>query len=271
MTIRIIEVYILESLALFQYLTSTQLLWILPIKSIASVNRYLRGLKTGSRPLIKMLEFGFAPGKWPLPPVYYLSDRWAKYLVNQLNYNPQGIRRPRWRSSFFASDYYHRIATINFKIAFIKRLSKKWYRLNFYHSYFDREGGNNSHSGITSKSLAALQAWGSQIIPDAIAGYTTEKRSHLIAFEQHMGKDAKRALKQIKQHCWALSVWAANKKYGSKRSCRIYYVFEHESCMNSVKKTAANSVQLIAFREYFRFTTTKRISSGYENIWDHIE
>lgn len=57
MTLRMIETYILEALAVFQYLTAKQLLDILPLTGIASVNRYLRILKSGKGALVKQLEF----------------------------------------------------------------------------------------------------------------------------------------------------------------------------------------------------------------------
>jgi len=37
--------------------------------------------------------------------------------------------------------------------------------------------------------------------PDATAIYSAKEAYHTILFEQHNGNDAKRALKQIKQHC----------------------------------------------------------------------
>ncbi|MGI1672027.1 MAG: hypothetical protein K6L74_17115 [Neptuniibacter sp.] len=103
------------------------------------------------------------------------------------------------------TDYAHRMATIDFKIRFYKWLARKGYKLNFFDCYFERDGGNNSHSGTASKSRAALQVGDIQIIPDAVVGYTTPQGIQLFVFEQHMGKDVKRALRQIQTHCWALS------------------------------------------------------------------
>jgi hypothetical protein len=57
-----------------------------------------------------------------------------------------------------------------------------------------------------SKSKAALQEGEVQIIPDAIIGYITPAGSELILFEQHMGSDAKRAIRQIMWHSRLLSL-----------------------------------------------------------------
>ncbi len=61
MKLRIIESYILEALAMFQYLTSQQFICLLPHVSISTVNRYLRALKNADKPMIRSLHFGFFP------------------------------------------------------------------------------------------------------------------------------------------------------------------------------------------------------------------
>lgn len=245
----------LEALATFQYLTSQQLSSILPNVSVSTVNRYLRSLRESVRPLVRVLEFGFVPWKWPLAPVYCLTERGAKWLAKQWRYSLESIRRPLGRSCFFAADYYHRVATIDFKISFFKWIRRQWYTLNFFHCYFEREWSNNTLSGATSKSKALLKAWDLQIIPDAIIGYQTPQWGKLTLFEQHMGRDAKRALKQIQWHCFFLSLWVVNKKYGSHKNSCIYYVFEHKSCMEAVVRRLEQVSWFAKFRPYFRFKT----------------
>lgn len=57
MTLRMMEIYILEALAIFQYLSAQQLLRLLPVNGIASVNRYLRALRNAETHLIKQINF----------------------------------------------------------------------------------------------------------------------------------------------------------------------------------------------------------------------
>lgn len=246
---------------MFQYLTSQQFICLLPHVSISTVNRYLRALKNADKPMIRSLHFGFFPWKWPLSPVYCLTDKWVKWLVEHWGYSMSNIKRPLWRSCFFAADYYHRIATINFKISFIQWVTRQWYKLNFFHCYFEREWSNNSLNGIVSKSKAALQEGEIQIIPDAIIGYITPEWSELILFEQHMGSDAKRAIRQIMWHCRILSFWTVNKKYGSQQNSRVFYVFEHKSCMDSVISRLEQVSWFSQFKQYFRF---KLMSNRFE-------
>jgi len=264
MHIRLMESYILEALAVFQYLTSRQLIRLLPSTSLSSINRYLRNLKNADRPLIRALHFGFAPWKWPLAPVYCLTDRWAKRLTTKLNYARENIKRPLSRSCFFAADYYHRIATIDFKISMFRYIQKQWYILNFYHCYFEREGSNHSHTWLLSKSKTALKEDDIQIIPDAIIGYTTPTWSELILFEQHMGNDSKRAIQQIMWHCRLLSKWVVNKKYGSKKNAQVYYVFENKSCMEAVKKRLQ---QVSGFSEFEPYFWMKTMDEDLSLLW----
>lgn len=255
MKLKVAEIYVLEALAMFQYLTSQQLTTVLPSTSNSTVNRYLRALRIIDKPLVRDLNFGFVPWKWPIAPVYCLTEKWVKWLMKHWKYSLKNIKRPLGRSCFFATDYYHRIATIDFKISFIKWISRQSYTLNFFHCYFEREWSNNSLSWITSKSKASLNAWDLQIIPDAIIGYQTPEWSKLILFEQHMGNDAKRALRQIQWHCFFLSLWVVNKKYGSHKNSCIYYVFENKSCMDAVIRRLEQVSWFTKFKPHFRFKT----------------
>jgi hypothetical protein len=106
------------------------------------------------------------------------------------------IQKPSGSTVFFQNDYFHRIATVWFAVLFQKWLAINNYGLVEMDLYF-----NSKY--FDGQFHTATRTWshGRIVEPDATAIYSAKGAYHTILFEQHNGKDAKRALKQIKQHC----------------------------------------------------------------------
>jgi len=251
---RIMEANILEALALFQYLTSAQLIRLFPHVSLSTINRYLCDLKRATKPTTRALQFGFAPSKWPLAPVYCLTQQGRNWLMQNRWYTSEEIKMPKSRSCFFTTDYFHRIETINFKISFIRWIKRKHLSLKFFHCYFERQGSNNTHNRVLSQSKAAIKSEDVQIIPDALICYQTPHSTELILFEQHMGSDSKRAIKQILWHCYFLSKGIVSKQYWVSKNATVIYVFELESCRKQVVERLKRISSFSEFWPCFRFT-----------------
>lgn len=81
MNITVNELVILMALARFKFLTSAQLKRILGCKSLSTVNSALRSMRRFRYPLVKSVDFGVAPGKGRLAPVYYLTKAGKNRLL----------------------------------------------------------------------------------------------------------------------------------------------------------------------------------------------
>lgn len=98
--------------------------------------------------------------------------------------------------------------------------------------------------------------------------YFANNQSHIFIFEQHNGKDKKRAIKQITNHCYCLAKGTFSDHFKIKKPSNIYYVFEFETCMKSVINEFKNNACLMAFKDYFFFKTQQQITQNFNNNWN---
>ncbi len=175
-------------------------------------------------------------------------------LITDLRVHPNQIKIPSKGSSFFQSDYHHRIATIQFNIQFQQWVAKKGYRLLLVNTYFNRkyiDGGYLSETRVIHH--------GKRTEPDAIGVYGDDHRFYTFLFEQHNGMDAKRAIEQINNHCNLLGNSGYTYQIGKRSPVRVAYVFQHSCCMQSVMKKMMESPALRLFKHSFLFKTEEEL------------
>lgn len=111
---------------------------------------------------------------------------------------------------------------------FQRWLINQGHQLYFFKSYFNRPKHENGHKAETT-----ITSWEYKSEPDGIGLYFANTQPHLFLFEQHNGVDAKRAINQIIHHCYGLANGAASEQFKLNKPVKIYYVFEHESCLKA--------------------------------------
>ena len=172
------------------------------------------------------------------------------------------IYAPTHRNSFVQRDYFHRISTITFNILFQRWLINQGHQLYFFKSYFNRPKHENGH-----KAETVITNWEYKSEPDGIGLYFANTQPHLFLFEQHNGVDAKRAIKQITHHCYGLVNGVASEQFKLNKPLKIYYVFEHESCMNAVLNHFENDKWLMKFKGHFYFKTYQSLLGNFDERW----
>ncbi|MBF0264127.1 MAG: hypothetical protein HQL46_02565 [Gammaproteobacteria bacterium] len=90
-------------------------------------------------------------------------------MINECKLRPNTIQIPKHNSIFFQRDYFHRIATIDFNIAFQKWLAEKNYPLQSLFIYFNKQS-------FGEKMIAQTQIiiQGKPVEPDLIAIYQAQ-------------------------------------------------------------------------------------------------
>lgn len=256
------QIKILEALARFKFLTSQQLQLIFTLQSCSYINTAIRKMNTWKTSLINSIDFGIAPWKGRLARVHFLTLSGVRFLTKELGYSEGSIFYPKNRNSFFQRDYFHRIASINFNIKFQQWLANNGHGLNFFNLYFNKSKAYNYRRSIT-----AVAIWKQRIEPDWIGLFLAFNNRHLFIFELHNWKDTKRAIRQIVNHSFCLASGTFSDVYNIKKSAKIYYVFENESCKRSVMREFVNHSWLTKFQDYFLFKSKQELADDFYTNW----
>jgi len=258
------QLQILEHLAEFKFLTPSQLTRLLGVKTITSINVLLNKLSDGKGALTRNKDFGFYPGFGRLPRIHFLSKKGADFLAENLGVERDKIKVPKSEKSLFSRDYFHRVEIVNFNIGVHIFCRENNFEKIFFNYDFDMNGSQRNGDG---KAINAIPVGDFQIIPDGTGRITNGEIDNLFLFEQHNGKDTKRALRQIFNHIQCIAEMSANKKYNNQKSVRVFYVFESESCKKSVVRELYNRSDIINFKEFFLFKTQDQLKESFSNNW----
>ena len=264
------QLRILEELARYKYLTSSQMVRL----GLATVrNNIYRAVKPicGPKKPIDKKNFSPIPGVGKLESVYYLRPSGADILVQELDYSKEKIRLHK--GSFFGRDYMHRVRTIDFHLSWngfsrIRRL----FPLTLC-TYFDFQGANHSSSGGRLQSKARIPVTGHHseyIVPDmVIRAKQNNGREMFFLFEMADGHDTAYILRQAFGHVLALSQGTPSKAFQTSVSPRILYVFEHKSTLRAVAQRFLEDDRFSEFNEWFLLGLHESVIRNMQGSWYH--
>lgn len=255
---------ILEALGRFKYLNAQQLADIFQVKHYNNYHRLLNDLKDRKKPLIYSRDLGVMSGTGRLPITYALSQHGMALLRDEFGHDEEGIKYNKNPLSIFKRDFYHRHYMVDFNIAFQRWIDENEYHLKQFHYDFEKQGNNRNGTG---KSLNAISVGEYQLIPDGVGIFFPDDRPHLFLFEQHNGKDTRRAIKQIQFHRISMAEGSASEKYKVKRNARVFYVFEHASCMKAVMRELSSDPSFSGFDDQFLFKDIQSVKQNFGECW----
>jgi len=254
------EEQILRELAEFQYLTTSQLVRLGVTKSKNSLYPVLRGLVNAQSPAIKKINYNVSPALGRLESIFYLTHVGVKFLLG-LGLEADTIKFPKRKDVSFASDYKHRIWTVDFFISLKLWVNEQGYELQYFYYYFEQSSGSNRNNkgGISlADTRIDINAKGiGYIQPDGIFLVDRGDETPIFGlFEQHNGKNTKKLLEQLEAHRIAISTGAPSLKYdvqhnGEYIANRVFIVFENEGCMKATMRRISKEPVFEAFVKHF--------------------
>jgi len=271
------EQAILQALALFQYLTATQLMKLGITKTRKGVYPTLARLMAEHKPTIARINYTVSPVYGRPESVHYLAREGVK-ILQEMGLDAGEIKHPRRTAVTFASDHSHRISTINFFIALKLWVDRKGYTLRDFSFYFQQGGGSNRNNkgGVSlSDNRLDIEAHGvGYIVPDGVAIVERPNTTPVfILFEQHNGKDTKRFLEQVHGHTLAMAEGIPSIRFDVKHdgeyvANRVFCVFENEACMQAAMHRLAKSADFQPFLPLFYFKSESALdTTGFEEGW----
>lgn len=253
---------VLELLERFKYLTNSQLIKLGIASSQPGMARILQRFFKHKQeliksPLVKKLTFKPDPVRGKLENSYMLSAKGAKYLSEYIGVDISEIDYIKGNGYF--RDYQHRKSQIDYHIDLYLDSIQNGYSLDFFHSYFDKTGSNNSSKNKMLEAKTKLYySDGSWYIPDGIYKLTKtisdgSLHSFYYILEIHKNNDTKRAIETIKKNIQALADGSIYKKYDYQCSPTIVMVFDDEKIKENVLKRLDKIKDFEEFKEFFNF------------------
>ena len=272
-----LELFVLESLAEFHYLTAKQLARLkvgrdpdlIDKRRAQYRNTTLRDLLAGGKPLIAVKSFGTLPGVGRLQDVFRLTRYGAEAVahyqgraVSEITYPEHGLK--------YSRDYMHRLDFVDFHIELAEHLKAApdgW--LEFFQPYFyNQKGTNQSINYAYFRPEDGLFTYGHKgLEPDAIAKFRLNGRTRLCLIEIHREPHYKHITRQLENYITALSQGLFEDLYQSEDSAFVLSVHTTQKSFMAVRERLAQHRDFPSFKPAFVFGHLDTLKTDFANTW----
>jgi hypothetical protein len=266
--IRQTEEAVLQVLAVYRYLTAEQMLRLAVTSSPAHLYATLRTLAVRKPALLVELDFGVLPTRGRLPRLYVLTRRGAELLMTHTDAALE-VDAPK-QVSLFNSDYFHRIACVDFHIAVRAWANAQEVTVNFFHTYYDPVPGTSRGGRLAPKTHVKLTQ--GALVPDAVFALTDRASTRrLYVFEMYNGRRTERVAGQLGTYLTALSEKALNKAYDYQHAVRVLLAFDSAENMRSVVERMAREPSFTRAQGHFFFAPLDVIHARFFDGWQRFD
>lgn len=224
--------------------------------------------------LVNRYSFGTIPSKGRLEDIYFLTEKGAKIVAENLGILLDSVKYPNRSTTEFKNDYYHRIATVSVMISFVMWCESKGYEIDFFDTYYDKVGSQRkAETGVQSKTRLDLPN-DTSISPDACIRYTANGQRFLFCIEVYNGKDTKRINEQLRKLTYATFEGIPSKKYDHEKANRNLIIMEHESYIKPTIERIKNDPYLNQFEgveRFFYFKSIEATKNDFGALWNDLE
>jgi hypothetical protein len=260
------ETALLESLALYKFLTNPQIESIGVKKGASNVRVFTKRFMDKHPGLIERLSMGVQAQAGRIPHLYYLTPKGAQFVEESLEIPPEKIKFPAAQSVVSFRDYAHRVSTIDFFISLRKWAESQGFDVLFTDAYFDKIGASRGTEKLRARTKIDLA--GGYIIPDGAAMLDTIERKHLFLLEVYNGMDTKRVMEQLGKHLLAIADGSPSVKYGFDRGNFVAVVFDSDEAKNAVLSRMREDSHFKEFSNHFKFKTIAGVKESFYDGWE---
>jgi hypothetical protein len=224
--------------------------------------------------LINRYSFGTVPKKGRLQDIYFLTEKGAKIVAENLDILLDSIKYPNRSTTEFKNDYAHRVATVSVLISFVLWCESKGYEIDFFDTYYDKVGSQRkAETGVQSRTRLDLPN-DTNISPDAIIRYTAKNQSYLFCIEVYNGKNTKRVNEQLRKLTYATFEGIPSKKYEHNKANRNLIIMEHENYIKPTIERLKQDPYLIQFEgleRFYYFKSIEATKNDFGALWHDLE
>jgi hypothetical protein len=264
------ELKVLELLAQFKYLKSSQFVRLNLYKNRGDVTKCLKKICKCKKPLIMKTCYPIDKEKGKLEDFYHLSSYGKKLLLENYEYMDNIIKIPSKNNIESPKDYNHKSYNINLHISLKLWLDKEGGYIDFLDYYFDKLSFSLNHSRKKYfKSINSIELNnGTSFIPDINMKFTINKKTYLFLFEQHNGKSIQRIVDQLLVHALAITDGVVHKKYNFDKSHRVLIVCEFDEIKDSIINRLHNDKRFVKLYNYFLFKSNDELlNTSFNENW----
>jgi hypothetical protein len=261
---------VLELLAKYKFLCSSQFTQLGLYKNKGDVTNLLKSMAERKKPLIGVIKFPTDPTIGKLEYIYYLTKFGEKVLLEDLDYPQEKIKKVKSKP-ISTKDYFHRRSTIDFHIGLNQWLQNSRGEIKFLNYYFDKLGTMRNRDNKSNIEINRFYLEdGKSFIPDISTKFRVNNESYIFLFEQHNGKDSKRLIEQLHTHLLAISQKVVSKKFNFYKPNRVVIVCEEKSVKDSVIQILQKTDVFDTFHNFFIFKTNDELKEDFFNNWTLI-
>lgn len=263
---------ILEHLARYKFLTSSQLLRLdVGTTQYQYLSKQLKSLRDRGRPLIGCHNFSTPqPRKGRVESMYFLKPHGRQALVFELDIEAEKIKMPIGKSVAY-KDYLHRKYTIDYEIELDKWAKANGAVVPVFDTYFDKVGNNRVSKNLRAKTRIVLSD-DEYFIPDGAYFLKKDESRRLHLMEMYNGKDTGRVVKQLHKHAQALSFKCTHREYNLDPdfSYTIDLVFQYPSIMKATIDRLAEEGTFTNIGQYFLCKSIEEVNEGKLDQWINL-
>ena len=173
-----VDTLIFESLARYRFLTSSQMIRLGISGDKSNLHKRLVRLREQSKPFISYVKFTGIYKIKGIEYVYYLTNRGADLIAENLGYLLEDIKFPKGKVDF-PKHYKHRKDCIDIQIALFEWAEKNGYVVESYDSYFDMEKAGRGKNYISKTAIVYDSENGEKFVSDGIAKILIQNHTDL--------------------------------------------------------------------------------------------
>lgn len=266
MLINNIQATILEQLAVYQYLSVSQL-QVLTEKSLSYLREQLAILR--QRKYIGSYTVTVT-AKVRAESIYHLSPVGVDFLQNEKAFIGS-INYPKSASVLIVKDYAHRLAFQWLQVYTRLYLEQEHIKLVDFTTYFDKSGNNRKDKNLEAKTKIILnKETGQFYIPDGIMLTEKDDKTTLYLIEHFADKNTIRIINTVATHARIIANGNASRQYNVQSNPVILCCFSHDSIKHAVIKRLIANDQFKPVSPLFFFASLDEVKENFGQAWHTV-